>query len=293
MGSTVVKLRYESFRKGEEVDKTIIVIEDFSEWNDWFLNKKVEISRLNSEEEFHQNRGVVLKGDGAKEHGIVKGDYVVRIDAYHAISGISAKNTEQTIAIELLRDRAIPLVVLSGVAGSGKTLIACAYALERLTDSQDNIEKVVIAKSMTPVGREVGFLKGGIEEKVIPWLGPFYDNFIQCGYDKYFIEGMMNKGQLEITPITFIQGRSISNAIIIIDEVQNLDIATIKQIITRAAEGSKIILLGDQSQVFERFNKDESLLYLLEKGKISPLVGTIHLQKSLRSPIADWAVLNL
>jgi len=103
---------------------------------------------------------------------------------------------------------------------------------------------------------------------------------------------MIEEGVLEITPVTFIQGRSITNAVILIDEVQNLDINVIKQIVTRAAAGTQIILLGDQTQVFERLN-GKSIDYLLQKGKSSPLVGSIHLEKTLRSPIADWAVHNL
>jgi PhoH-like ATPase len=106
------------------------------------------------------------------------------------------------------------------------------------------------------------------------------------------IEKMIERGQLEITPITFIQGRSISNAVIIIDEVQNLDINIIKQIVTRAAAGTQIILLGDQTQTFERV-QSRSMDILLEKSKSSSLVGSIHLQKTLRSPISDWAVKNL
>jgi PhoH-like ATPase len=133
-----------------------------------------------------------------------------------------------------------------------------------------------------------------MEDKVRPWLGPFYDNFIHCNVPDYAMDRMMETNELEITPITFIQGRSITNAVIIIDEVQNLDGDVIKQIITRASEGTEIILLGDQTQVFERGVKhNRSIEFLVEKAKTSNLVGHIHLSKSLRSPLADWAVENL
>jgi PhoH-like ATPase len=272
------------------VIKHIVVIEDFEDWNDWYENGMIEIASLKAPVELHQNQGVVLKGSDCKEHGIVKKDKIVRIREY-APCEIYPRNSEQKIACAILGDHTIPLVVLSGVAGSGKTLLACAHALERL-NSRDSINKIIIAKSMTPVGREVGFLPGTMEEKVMPWLGPFYDNFVNCGYMPAQIEKMIHDGELEITPITFIQGRSISNAILIIDEVQNLEINVLKQIITRAAQGTQIILLGDQTQVFEKV-RDLSLEFLLDKGKDSPLVGTIHLEKTLRSPIADWAVKNL
>lgn len=271
--------------------KHIAVVENFDRWNEWYQDGKVELTTLGSPEDFHPNQGVVLKGAGSKEHGLVKGEHVVRVRPYYP-SDVSPKNSEQTLALGLLRDSGIPLTVLSGVAGSGKTMLACAHALERLHNKKDNITKIVIAKSMTPVGREIGFLKGDMQEKVLPWLGPFYDNFLNCGYEPYRIEKMIEDGILEITPVTFIQGRSISNAVIIIDEIQNLDILILKQIITRAAEGTQIILLGDQSQVFEKVSS-KSLEYLLNKSKSSSLVGAIHLEKTLRSPIADWAVKNL
>lgn len=270
--------------------KHIVVIEGFEDWNQWYQDGVIALSEIKGEYEFHQNQGIVLKGSGCKEHGLVKGDKIVRIKHYQP-SEINPKNSEQTIALGILKDPNISLVILSGVAGSGKTLLACAHALERL-NSRDKIGKIIIAKSMSPVGREVGYLKGDMHEKVMPWLGPFYDNFLNCGYMPMQIEKMIEDGELEISPITFIQGRSISNAVIIIDEVQNLDLNILKQIITRAAAGTQIILLGDQTQVFERVY-EKSLDFLLERGKDSPLVGTIHLEKSLRSPIADWAVKNL
>jgi PhoH-like ATPase len=271
--------------------KHIAVVEDFNNWNDWYENGKIHIDVISGKVDTHPNKGIVLKSDGAKEHGIVVGDYVQRVTKYYPC-GISPKNTEQTLALEMLREKKISLNIMSGVAGSGKTLLACAHALHRFHSSKDNICKIVIAKSMTPVGRDIGFLKGDMNDKVAPWLGPFYDNFINCGYEPYRIDTMIEKGELEITPITFIQGRSISNAVIIIDEVQNLDINIIKQIITRAADGTEIILLGDQSQRFER-TTSESLTYLLEKSKSSSIVSAIHLEKSLRSPLADWAVKTL
>jgi PhoH-like ATPase len=271
--------------------KHIAVVEGFENWNQWYQEGRVELTSLNHEGSFHPNQGVVLKGGGAKDHGLVKDGCVVRIAKYFP-SGVSPKNTEQTIALGLLNDPGVPLTILSGVAGSGKTMLACAHALERLDRRNDNITKIVIAKSMTPVGREIGYLPGDMQEKVLPWLGPFSDNFINCGYEPYRIEKMIEDGVLEITPVTFIQGRSITNAVILIDEVQNLDINVIKQIVTRAAAGTQIILLGDQTQVFERLG-GRSIDYLLQKSKSSPLVGSIHLEKTLRSPIADWAVKNL
>ena len=267
-------------------------ITNFDLWNEWYSDRKIRVDQIAEAASIPQCSGVVLENGNACQYGFVKGEYVTPIKDYHPCN-IKAKNGEQKIALHILGDQTIPLKIISGVAGSGKTLLACAHALHQYKSNKGNICKIVIAKSMTPVGREIGFLKGGMEDKVRPWLGPFYDNFIHCGVAPYELDEMMETDQLEITPITFIQGRSISNAIIIIDEVQNLSLDVIKQIVTRAAEGSEIILLGDQTQKFEYRVKESSLDILIDRAHKSELVGHINLEKSLRSPIADWAVETL
>jgi PhoH-like ATPase len=271
------------------------VIENFEDWNNWFnKEKKISLNDLPKDIEYCQNMGIVLKSPvyddlpKTKQHGIVKGDSVVHLKKYHPC-GIKPFNTEQSIALELLNDDSIPLVTMLGSAGSGKTLLACAHAMHSL--KKGCVEKIVIAKSMTPVGREIGFLKGTLEEKVLPWLGPFRDNMEKCGVSTYDLEKLILEESVEITPITFIQGRSISNSIIIVDEIQNLDMDVIKQVVTRAADNCKILLLGDPSQRFERGSIN--LEAFVEKGKSSELVGHIFFRKSVRSPIAEWAVQNL
>lgn len=271
--------------------KDIQVIENFDGWDEWYVNNEVKIEGELTKLKLYENQGVILETNGAVDHGIVKGNKIIRIKHYYKPSGVSPRNSEQTIALELLRDKKIPLKILSGVAGSGKTMLACAHAIESL--KKGSMAKIVIAKSMTPVGRDIGYLKGSMEDKVRPWLGPFYDNFLNCGIPPYELDEMIEEGEIEITPITFLQGRSISNAIILIDEVQNLDMNIIKQVVTRAAEGSEVILLGDQTQVFEHRNKDASIFNLLRLGRKSPLVGSVHLEESLRSPLAQWAIETL
>jgi PhoH-like ATPase len=269
----------------------VVTVEHFNNWQAWYSQRKITHEQLGLEEGvvLHENQPIILGLEDEKQIGIVKGEYVVPILDYYP-SKIGAKNDEQKIALSILKDEDIPLKIISGVAGSGKTMLACAHAMQQLRHGDKT--KIVIAKSMTPVGREIGHLKGSLEDKVKPWLGPFYDNFLQCGVPPYELEDMMDRDVMEITPITFIQGRSITNAVIIIDEVQNLDLNILKQIITRAAEGSEIILLGDQTQVFERVN-NSSITTLVERGRDSRVVGAVHLSKSLRSPLADWAVKNL
>jgi len=268
------------------------VLEKFDQWDDWFgKNNKIYVG---DDKNYIQNMGVVLKSEAteavpkAKDHGIVKGEYIVHLKQYHPCK-VKPANTEQTIALELLRDDTIPLVTMLGAAGGGKTYLACAHALHALQKEQ--VSRVIIAKSLVPVGKDVGYLKGDLLEKVKPWLGSFYDNFLKLGKSNFEIDNMITSGKIEISPITFIQGRSISDAELIIDEIQNLDLLIIKQIITRAGSNCKVLLLGDPSQRFERGSIDLPLL--VDKCKSSSLTGHIYFRKSIRSPLAQWAVENL
>jgi PhoH-like ATPase len=254
------------------------------DWNAWWSQKYI-----NNIYGLPQNAFVTFQADTATVHGIVQGNKIVPL-LHYSPCGISPKNAEQQYALNILKNPHIALKILNGSSGSGKTLLACAHAMQ--THNQTN-KKIVIAKSLTPVGREIGFLKGDMNAKVMPWLGPFMDNFMKCGYSPVDIETMIAEGQIEITPITFIQGRSISNAVIIIDEVQNLDMNTIKQVITRAADNTEVILLGDPSQKFEYRNRDNTIEILTAKAYGSSIVGVAELKQSVRSPLASWAVENL
>lgn len=267
----------------------IKVIEDFDKWQEFFEADRLAVSEL-PKGEYYENMGVVLKQTDPKTkvHTIVKNGYIVPLKKYHPTK-VKPANTEQTFALELLRDDSIPLVTLFGAAGSGKTFLACAHVLQAL--SKGNTGRVIIAKSMTPVGREIGFLPGDMEEKVNVWLGAFFDNFQKLGKAKFELEEDIRKGVLEITPITFIQGRSLSNTILVVDEIQNLDMDIIKQIVTRAGENCKVILLGDPTQRFEVGGID--LTNFVEKCKLTSLAGHLNFRKSVRSPLAQWAVSNL
>lgn len=268
------------------------IIEDFSGWNEWYQNNKINISSL-PKDKYYPNQFIILKGHNCEDYGIVRENKVVRLKPDYNPCGISHKNPEQLFALQILKNKELPLKIITGSSGSGKTLLASAHAIQKLNSDKNKINKIIIAKSMTPVGREIGFLKGDMKEKTLPWLGPFLDNFIHCGYEPDDIELLIEHRRLEITPITYIQGRSISNAILIIDEVQNLDLNVVKQIITRAAEGTEVILLGDQSQVFERSVREKTLDMLVSKAMESDLIGVCELKQSIRSKIAHWAVENL
>lgn len=269
--------------------KELVVVDNFTLWGDLW-DGEVTVQSLGIP--LHENQGVFFCNGDLEAWGYASDGLIRQHKKIYKPSGIKPKNGEQLIALQLLQNRSIPLTILSGEAGSGKTLLAVAHALSKF-NNDSRVKRIMIAKSMTPVGREIGFLKGELADKVKPWLGPFYDNFKVCGQTVAQIDRMIETNIIEITPITFIQGRSIKDTVLIIDEVQNLGMDVIKQIITRAAEGSEIILLGDPTQKFEGKLRVNSLATLIEAGKNSPLVGHVHLNTCFRSAIAGWAVAHL
>jgi PhoH-like ATPase len=244
----------------------------------------------------YPNLGLILTDVTGQKSALalIKKNKIVSIGKQYRPCGIEPKNVEQKLALAMLSDESIPLVTITGESGSGKTFLAIAHAMQQLKSGR--VKKIVIAKSLVPVGREVGFLKGDLADKVRPWLGNFYDNLEALGigpheFDDYLTESSKDGGRIEISPITFIQGRSIADAVVIVDEAQNLSREVIHQIITRPAQGTKLVLLGDTRQVFERGinSLNNGLSWVVEKGKESDLVAHIHLPQVERSKLAAWA----
>jgi len=209
------------------------------------------------------------------------------------IWNVSPRNKEQMFALDLLMDVNIPIVSIIGRAGSGKTLLALAAGLEQvLEDRNKNYKKLVVSRPIQPMGKDIGFLPGTLEEKMSPWLMPVQDNleYLMAG-DKTTMELMFENGTIEIEALSYIRGRSISNAYIIIDEAQNLSIHELKTIITRVGENTKIILTGDIEQIDNVYLDATSngLSHAIEKFKSQPLAGHITLKKGERSKTATLA----
>jgi len=207
--------------------------------------------------------------------------------------GIVPRNKEQSFAYDLLFDDDLPLVTLIGRAGSGKTLMALAAGLEQTVGMRENkYNKLVVSRPVQPMGKDIGFLPGTMEEKMMPWLKPIHDNmqFI-LGGDKTMFQTFVERGKIEIEALTYIRGRSISNAFIIIDEAQNLTAHEVKTIITRVGENTKVILTGDIEQIDNIYTNETSngLAYAIEKFKGSDLAGHITFRKGERSRIATEA----
>jgi len=206
---------------------------------------------------------------------------------------ISSRNKEQAFGIDLLMDPTVKVISLVGRAGSGKTLCAIAAGLQQTIGLRENhYDRMIVSRPVQPLGKDIGFLPGTMEEKMLPWLMPIQDNLqFLVGGDKKTLQMYMEKGKIEIEALTYIRGRSIANAFIIIDEAQNLTAHEIKTIMTRVGEGTKIVLTGDIEQIDNVYVNETSngLAHAVEKFKFYPLAGHVTFTKGERSEVATLA----
>jgi PhoH-like ATPase len=228
--------------------------------------------------------------------------------------GLTPRNKEQSFSLDLLFDEEIKLLTLVGPSGTGKTLLALAAGLEQLrglgSPTTARYDKLIVTRPVQPVGKDIGFLPGSLEEKMEPWIAPIRDNlnFLMDSKrnrpkrktrgehrdqndDSMYLKLMQERGLIEIEAITFIRGRSIPNAFIVIDEAQNLSMHELKTIITRVGDGTKIILTGDIEQI-DNVHVDvftNGLTYAVERFKEHPIAGHVTLIKGERSKLATLA----
>jgi PhoH-like ATPase len=211
--------------------------------------------------------------------------------------GIRPRNKEQHYALDLLLDDSVKLVTLVGKAGTGKTLLALAAGLQKVTDEQ-TYHKLLVSRPIFPLGRDIGFLPGDIEEKLNPWMQPIYDNLeLLLGLnrtdkkDGRSYAELMDLGFVEIEPLTYIRGRSLPAVFMIVDEAQNLTPHEVKTIITRAGEGTKIILTGDPYQIDHPYldSSNNGLTTVAERFKQESIAGHVILAKGERSQLAELA----
>jgi PhoH-like ATPase len=213
------------------------------------------------------------------------------------IWGIRPRNKEQHCALDLLLAEDIKLVTLVGKAGTGKTMLAIAAGLQKVVEEQQ-YSKMLVSRPIFPLGRDVGYLPGDIEEKLNPWMQPIYDNVeYLMGLSKSerksgrSYQELIDMGFIEIEPLTYIRGRSIPNQYIIVDEAQNLTPHEVKTIITRVGEATKVILTGDPYQIDNPYVDATSngLTTVVEKFKGEPMAGHVTLSKGERSALAELA----
>jgi PhoH-like ATPase len=211
---------------------------------------------------------------------------------------ISPRNREQKFAMDLLTNPKISLATLVGKAGTGKTLLAIAAGLYSVTELEQ-YTRLLVSRPIFPMGRDLGFLPGDVEEKLAQWMQPIYDNVDLLLRERWHgtnskVRGykeLKEMGVLEVEPLTYIRGRSIPHQFIIVDEAQNLTPHEVKTIITRAGEGTKIVLTGDPEQIDNPYVDASSngLSYVVERFKMNPIGGHISLCKGERSPLAEIA----
>lgn len=260
-------------------------------------NEYLDVSCYDELKDLHPNECVYFESErgGGTAIGRRIGDrvYVIR---GKKLWGLESRNKEQAFAMDLLCDSKLPLVTLIGQAGTGKTIVTLAAGLE-LVLSQKKYSKLVIYRPIQPVGNDIGFLPGSLEEKLEPWMQAIYDGFEHLLESKSGLRwrNQLNRyledGTIEMQAITYIRGRSIQNALIVIDEAQNLSREEIKTILTRAGNNSKIVLTGDIEQI-DKSSLDATnngLSYVVEKFKTSDLAGHVTFQKGERSLLATKA----
>jgi PhoH-like ATPase len=228
-----------------------------------------------------------------------KSVFVPITTAKHGVWGITAKNKQQQFALDLLLNDDIRLVTLVGKAGTGKTLLALAAGLEKTIEAR-TFQRLVVSRPVFPLGKDIGFLPGDIEEKLRPWMQPIRDNLdFLVGSSggpgrvkgKKDLQSLFDLGMIEVEPLTYIRGRSMPNQYLIVDEAQNLTPHEIKTIITRAGEGTKVVLTGDPYQIDNPYIDSESngLTFVVERFKEEPIAGHITLVKGERSDLAELA----
>ncbi|MBM4370217.1 MAG: PhoH family protein, partial [Deltaproteobacteria bacterium] len=226
------------------------------------------------------------------------GDRLVRLQKLQKpVWGILPRNREQTFAMDLLLDDSVKLVTLAGKAGTGKTLLAIAAGLSKVTDEKTH-SKLLVSRPIFPLGRDIGFLPGTVDEKLNPWMQPIHDSvdFLMAstrkerGSGKGFAE-LKDMGFLEIEPLTYIRGRSIPNQYLVVDEAQNLTHHEVKTILTRAGEGTKVVLTGDPYQIDQPYldAMNNGLTYTVERMKGVSLAGSVTLTRGERSELAELA----
>jgi PhoH-like ATPase len=211
--------------------------------------------------------------------------------------GIRPRNLEQYFALDMLLDPDVHLLTLVGKAGTGKTLLAVAAGLQAALDER-NYARLVVSRPIFPLGRDVGYLPGTLEEKLNPWMQPIFDNLEYIFTARHNpasefrdYEEMLREGSLQIEPLTYIRGRSLPNQFLIVDEAQNLTPHEMKTIVTRAGANTKIVLTGDPEQIDNPYvdSASNGLTILAERFRNETIAGHVTMVKGERSPLAERA----
>ena len=280
------------------LDKTVTTFENFDDSHIDALYNQGSINVKDVEKEFtpESNECYIFKGttSSALARYDAKSERIYRVEKKSAY-GIKPRNAEQTFSLNMLMDPEVRLIALTGKAGTGKTLLALAAAIEQ----HRLYEQILLARPIVALSnRDIGYLPGDASEKISPYMQPLFDNlsvikhtFNPRSNEYQLIEEMVKEERLNITPLAYIRGRSLSNAFFIIDEAQNLTPHEIKTIITRAGEGTKMIFTGDLQQIDSPYldMKSNGLAYMTDRMRNQDLFAHINLVKGERSYLAELA----
>ncbi|MFT3787573.1 MAG: PhoH family protein [Tepidisphaeraceae bacterium] len=275
-----------------------------------YRNKELRVVTPDNTPKLIANEFVLLK-DQANETHTALARYRLELDKViplkgrrGAVFGLLPRNVQQTMALDLLLDDSVKLVSLIGSAGTGKTLLAIAAGLNKVLNDE-GYTKLLCARPIMPLGRDIGYLPGDKDEKLGAWMQPIFDNMAyllsnrindsadvkphaQHSTVEQRIEQLMQQGKVVLEPLTYIRGRSIPHQFMIIDEAQNLTPHEVKTIASRVGDGTKLVLTGDATQIDNPYldSSSNGLSYLVERLKGKSLVGHITLAKSERSELA-------
>jgi PhoH-like ATPase len=312
----------QSFYRGvTTIEVPLSVVEQF------YGNKTIAVeSDVLFETRLFPNQIVILKyvaegqpSSSAITRYVKSANALLPLEESKSAFGLKPRNKEQTFALELLFDNDVKLVTLGGPAGCGKTCVTLAAALEQVkgigTSSRAVYDRLIVTKPVQPMGKDIGFLPGTLNEKMDPWIAPIKDNLnflfgskrppqkVRKQSSKDFngekpshdegtyLSLLQEKGLIEVEALTYIRGRSIPNSFVIVDECQNLSTHEIKTIITRVGEGSKVVLIGDITQI-DNVHVDiytNGLTYVAERFKEQQIAGHVSLIKGERSTLATLA----
>lgn len=215
----------------------------------------------------------------------------------NSVWGVQPRNREQTFALDMLLRDDIQMCTLVGKAGTGKTLLAIAAGLQSVTDGE-KYRKLLVSRPIFPMGRDLGFLPGTVDEKLNPWMQPIHDNIdfltgLSAGKGQKIntYNDLLHSGVLEVEALTYIRGRSLPSVFMIVDEAQNLTPHEVKTVLTRVGHGTKIVFTGDPQQIDHAYldSVNNGLTYLVEKFKNESLAAHVTLSKGERSPLAELA----
>ncbi len=252
---------------------------------------------------YHANQYLLLRDRDAPSHTALgrfdgaAGKVAPIKKLREGVWGIRPRNKEQHYALDLLLNDDVKLVTLVGKAGTGKTLLAIAAGLQKVVE-ETVYQKLLVSRPIFPLGRDIGYLPGDIEEKLNPWMQPIYDNVeLLLNFSKAekkegrTYHELIDLGYIEIEPLTYIRGRSIPNQFMIVDEAQNLTPHEVKTIITRAGDNTKIVLTGDPYQIDNPYvdSASNGLTTVVERFKGESLAGHVTLSKGERSQLAELA----